>query len=379
MTGAQRKVATRLQLLLLAPIALGTTVLVALSIKRQHDVLSSHSARGGEDVAALVIRDQILFAVLEGAAVMVVVALAVSWLARQLGRELGAIVHGAERVGAHEFSTRVVVESRLGLERVPEAFNAMAEKLESAERALATASEQAQEFNERLAHAQSLAAVGQVAASIAHEVGSPLNAILVNARMAAEDEQCPESARGAFESIAVQSDRIGSILRRMLQLSQPPEERAGSSDVRLVVQDVFNFVSGLLRKAKVEGKLETPAAPLIAAVRAEHLQQALFNLVVNATQEQANGGRVVIAARREQDRAIVEVRDAGAGVRDEDLERLWEPFFTRKRERGGTGLGLAVVKSIVERAHGTVSVQRAPEGGACFVLSLPLASDQPPA
>ena len=376
MNDAQRKLVLRLQLMLVVPVALGSATLVALSIARQRGLLNRQATRGAE-IAAQVIREEIMYAAFEGVTVTVIIALAVAWLAKQLGRELGAIVHGAARVGAQDLAARVAVESKLGLEGLPRAFNAMAEQLESTQVALARASEQAQEFNERLAHAQSLAAVGQVAASIAHEVGSPLNAILVNARMAAEDEDCPPHTRKALESIATQSERIGAILRRMLQLSQPLDASEGRCEVRAVVNDVFAFVGGVLRKSRVVGTTELPSQPLRAQIRAEHLQQALFNLVVNAVQEQTSGGRVVLAARRDGDRVRVEVRDAGTGVPEQDLAQLWEPFFTRKRERGGTGLGLPVVKSIIERVNGKVAVERAPEGGACFVLLLPLASDQP--
>lgn len=376
MNDAQRKLVLRLQLMLVVPVALGSATLVALSIARLRSLLNKQAIRGAE-IAAQVIREEIAYAAFEGVTVTVIIALAVAWLAKQLGRELGAIVHGAARVGAQDLSARVAVESKLGLEGLPRAFNAMAEQLESTQVALSRASEQAQEFNERLAHAQSLAAVGQVAASIAHEVGSPLNAILVNARMAAEDEDCPPHTRRSLESIATQSDRIGAVLRRMLQLSQPLDASEGRCEVRAVVNDVFAFVGGLLRKSKVVGTTELPPHPLRAEIRAEHLQQALFNLVVNAVQEQTSGGRVVLAARRDGDRVRLEVRDAGTGVPEQDLAQLWEPFFTRKRARGGTGLGLPVVKSIIERVNGKVAVERAPEGGACFVLLLPLASDQP--
>lgn len=376
MNDAQRKLVLRLQLMLVVPVALGSATLVALSIARQRSLLNKQAIRGAE-IAAQVIREEIAYAAFEGVTVTVIIALAVAWLAKQLGRELGAIVHGAARVGAQDLSARVAVESKLGLEGLPRAFNAMAEQLESTQVALSRASEQAQEFNERLAHAQSLAAVGQVAASIAHEVGSPLNAILVNARMAAEDEDCPPHTRRSLESIATQSDRIGAVLRRMLQLSQPLDASEGRCEVRAVVNDVFAFVGGLLRKSKVVGTTELPPHPLRAEIRAEHLQQALFNLVVNAVQEQTSGGRVVLAARRDGDRVRLEVRDAGTGVPEQDLAQLWEPFFTRKRARGGTGLGLPVVKSIIERVNGKVAVERAPEGGACFVLLLPFASDQP--
>lgn len=370
MNRAQKKLARKLQLLLVLPVLIGTAALVSLSTWRQRGVLAQHGGDRGS-VTARILDEQALFAALEGLLVVVAIAVAVSWVARQLGRELGAVVEASERIGQKQFDTRVEVRSRLGLERVPQAFNEMAAKLEDAAGALRAADQRAQEFNERLAHAQMLAAVGQVAASIAHEVGSPLNAILVNARLAAEDERCTPSVRASLETIAAQSERIGSILRRMLQLSQPPDERRGECDARAVAKDVVSFLDGLLKKSRVECKLELPASAAPVRMRAEELQQVLFNLVMNGVQAQPSGGLIVLAVRPEGPHVRLEVRDAGAGVSDEDLPRLWEPFFTRRREAGGTGLGLPVVKHLVERSDGTVSVERAPEGGAGFALTLP--------
>lgn len=375
MNYAQKKLARRLQSMLVLPVLLGTAALVLVSSLRQRGALREHGSNRGDDIASRVLSEQTVFAGIEGAIVAFVIVLSISWVARQIGRELGAVVDASERIGKKNFATRVAVESRLGLERVPEAFNAMAAKLEEAEESLARANERAREFGERLAHAQSLAAVGQVAASIAHEVGSPLNAILVTARLAAEDEQLPEGTKRNLESIAAQSERIGTILRKMLQLAQPPVEKSGRCDVVVVVRDVVTFVEAVLRRAKITHKLELPSAPLFAAIRADQLQQVLFNLVVNAVQAQPSGGSVLIVARADGGRVRIEVRDAGPGIADEDLHRLWEPFFTRHREQGGTGLGLPVVKHVVERVDGTVAVERAPEGGACFVLSLPAATD----
>jgi len=375
MNRSQKKLALRLQLMLIVPITLGTTLLIALATARRQSTLAAHGSRQSVELIAHIVREEIVTALVEGVLLIVVVVVIVRWFARTIVQELGAVIAAAERIGAHDFSQRIPVASKLGLERVPEAFNAMAAQLEAAELALSKAREKAEAFNERLAHAQSLAAVGQVAASIAHEVGSPLNAILVNARMAAEDPECPPQTRRSLEIIAAQSDRIAAVLRRMLQLSQPPEQSTGSCDACTVIQEVFQFVGGLLRKSKVQGSIDVPMSPLPVAMRAEHLQQALFNLIVNAVQEQQSGGCVVIAARRDSEHVRIEVRDAGAGVADEDIAQLWDPFFTRKRARGGTGLGLPVVKWLVERVGGSVSIERAPEGGACFVVLLPRASE----
>jgi|LNFM01.1.fsa_nt_gb signal transduction histidine kinase len=384
MNNAQKKLATRLHGLLVLPVVLGTAALVLLSTLRQRGALRVQSGTHGSDLVGRAVSEQAIFAAIEGALVTIVIVLSISWVARQLARELGAVVDASEQIGKKHFATRVSVESRLGLERVPEAFNAMAAALEETEESLARANERAREFGERLAHAQSLAAVGQVAASIAHEVGSPLNAILVNARLAAEDEQLPEHAKKSLEAIATQSERIGTILRRMLQLSQPPAEQAGRCDVTLVARDVLSFLDGVLRRAKITSTTELPSTALFASIRADQLQQVLFNLVNNAVQAQPSGGAIVIAARADGDRVCVEVRDAGPGVAEADLPRLWEPFFTRFRERGGTGLGLAVVKHLIERASGEITVGRAPEGGCLFSISLPAAIEpragaQPPA
>jgi signal transduction histidine kinase len=372
MNRAQQKLTRRLQVILVPPVLVGTALLVAVSTIRIRAALRAHASAEAQSILSSILREQTALAALEGLALAAFLLVAVGWVARQLGQELGAVVDAADRIGERRLETRVDARSQLGIERVPLAFNGMAAKLEEAQRTIDAAAIQAQEFNQRIAHVQSLSAVGQVAASIAHEVGSPLNAILLSARMAAEDEACPDELRGTLTRIADQSERIGSILRRMLQLSQPPDELRGSCDVGAAAREILAFLSPELRSARVSSRLELPTERLTAAIQSDRLQQVLFNLVINAAQEQPDGGTVVISARREDERARIEVRDAGPGVREEARDRLWEPFYTDKRNRGGTGLGLPVVKNLVERAGGAVSIERAPEGGACFVVTLPV-------
>jgi signal transduction histidine kinase len=376
MNRAQRRLTQRLQWLLIPPVLVATALLVLLSSLRMRAILRDHASAEARSIVGALLREQILLALLEGLGLVVALGLAASWVARRLGRELGAVVHATDRIGQNELTTRLPARSLLGLERIPEAFNAMAERLEVSQAALERADARAREVGDRLRHAQSLAAVGQVAATIAHEVGSPLNTILITARMAAEDESCPAPQRETFERIGAQSERIGTILRRMLQLAQPPADDRGACEVAEVIREIVGFMSSELRRANIECETKLPERKVSVAIRGDHLQQALFNLLVNATREQPNGGRIRVSAERVEGGARIDVRDGGPGLREQDREHLWEPFYSGRRMAGdkhATGLGLAVVKHLIERAGGTVSAANAPEGGACFSLWLPLA------
>jgi signal transduction histidine kinase len=376
MNRAQKKFSRRLRWLLILPVLVATAAHVLLSTLRVQGLLRARGSEEARSLAESVAREQVGLALLEGLGLAFALGLVASWVARRLGSELGAVIDATDRIAAQELGTRVPAQSLLGLERVPEAFNAMAERLEASQRALNRADATAAEFGDRVRQAQALAAVGQVAATIAHEVGSPLNTILITTRMAAEDPSCPAAQRETFDRIGAQTERIGTILRRMLKLAQPPSDERGACDVGESVREIVGFMSSELRRANIECRILLPDRRVTAAIRGDHLQQALFNLLVNATHEQPRGGRIDVHACEADGGVRIDVTDDGPGLREQDRAHLWEPFYSGRRAAGdphATGLGLAVVKHLIERVGGTVAATNADEGGARFSLWLPLA------
>jgi len=229
-----------------------------------------------------------------------------------------------------------------------------------------------------------LEAVAELSASLAHEIKNPLASI----RSAVEQITKPvieAEDRLLLERLVVtESDRLSRLLSEFLEFSGLTMGRRETLDFRLLVADsVALVVQHPERPAAVEVEVLLPDEPLRVHGDPDLLHRAVFNLVLNAVQFTAPSGSVAVQVRRHRqvegigfrETARLVVRDAGPGIAAEDLPRIFDPFYTRRR--GGSGLGLAVVHRSVEAHAGTVMVEQAVGGGAEFTVDLPLAPTSP--
>jgi signal transduction histidine kinase len=224
----------------------------------------------------------------------------------------------------------------------------------------------------RISQSERLAALGRMAATVAHEVKNPLSAIKSIAQVMREDEYLKREYARDLELIVGETDRLSSSVTQMLSFARTPPP-AGSP---LPADDLLQTVAQLSqRDAAARGvsiKLEVESASVeLDGARAAALRDAASNLILNALQASRPGGRVRVEARVENEKLSVCVTDEGPGVPAEQRERIWEPFFTTKQR--GTGLGLAIVRKRIEEAGGEARLApQRPGEGARFELTLPL-------
>ena len=232
----------------------------------------------------------------------------------------------------------------------------------------------------RLQHAQALAAVGQVTASIGHEIGSPLGVILARAQRTLELSHCPGDIKEELDTIARQSERISRVVARLLDVARPSTRRTDAgSDVALVAEEVVGFIAPECRRRRVTARVERHEGALCAALDADQLFQVVFNLCMNALEAQPGGGALTVrtlplsngARAGATAKVVIEVEDAGPGVPSDARGRMFDAFFTTKADHGGSGLGLAIVSGIVREAGGTVELVAPKSAGACVRITLP--------
>jgi PAS domain S-box-containing protein len=242
-----------------------------------------------------------------------------------------------------------------------------------------TERKRAEEARQNLAHASRLALVGELTAMIAHEVNQPLGAILSNADAAEMlmDSKNPPLAeiRQILVDIRKNDLRASEAIIRIRTLLRKREMEMLPLDVNETVADVLRLVAGdaMRRRVHIQKEL-APALPMIRGDQV-HLQQVMLNLILNAMDATSglpeNRRRVFIRTARNGNNTIeVAVNDAGPGVPADKLHRVFESFYTTKRE--GMGLGLSIARSIIEAHHGRVWVENDPAGGASFRFTVPV-------
>lgn len=226
---------------------------------------------------------------------------------------------------------------------------------------------------QQLLRSEKLAAVGQLTASIAHEVNNPIAVIQGNLDLArellGEDAQ---RVHGELRLVDEQVERMRLIVTQLLQFARP-NEFAGyvdSVDTREVLEGCLVLVAHLLSRTHI-ALVRDYRATRQPALNRNELQQVIVNLLVNAIHAMPDGGTLTLATRDAGDDTVeIDVRDTGAGLPPEILAELFQPFVTHKKD--GTGLGLWISRSIVERYGGDIRAAQRPEGGAAFTVVLRL-------
>jgi two-component system NtrC family sensor kinase len=274
-------------------------------------------------------------------------------------------------------------------DRLGEAMAEINEAAQALEAKVEDRTRQLKEAHQRLMQADRLASLGQLAASVAHEINNPLSGVLNYSALMSRilrEEGVPRERvaefRGYLDRVAEQTARAGRIVSDLLAFSRRSKPHRAPADLAGIVRTTVSLVSHKLKLMAVEVELgideELPRVPCDAS----QVQQVVLNLVMNAAEATRSHGRgtVRVRARHDPSRALValEVSDDGEGITAEALPHIYDPFFTTKEEGRSLGLGLAVVYGIVEAHGGRIDVRTAVGEGTAFTVELPLEGPEAP-
>jgi signal transduction histidine kinase len=226
-----------------------------------------------------------------------------------------------------------------------------------------------QEAQAHVLHQEKMAAFGLLAAGIAHEVGNPLTSVSSLVQML-QRRDCDEYTREKLTLVLGQLQRIQTILRELINFSRP----ASTAPTRFAFADILDEALNIAKyykrtKGRIIEPRVLPELPPLYGVR-DQLVQALLNLILNAIDATDKGGRVEISAEQNGDEVCVSIRDDGTGITPENAARLFQPYFTTKKQ--GTGLGLFVTRKLLEENGGRVDFSSAPGEGTVFRVTLPV-------
>jgi len=251
------------------------------------------------------------------------------------------------------------------------AFNRMMDELEAA-------GDREKVQRAQLAHTEKMAAVGTLAAGVAHEVNNPLAGVLACVENMKSDPEDAEARDRYLDLIVDGLNRIARTVSNLLNFSRQREMRLEKTSLNHNLKHVVELVGYQLRQAGIEVRFDLDSSG--AVVLADHFQmeQLFLNLVLNAVQAMPRGGELVLRTRVGEDAVVAEVRDTGKGMPEEIRDRIFDPFFTTRDVGEGTGLGLSVSDSIAAAHGGTIDVKSTLGVGTIFRVELPLPPEDGP-
>ncbi|MFQ5839902.1 MAG: ATP-binding protein, partial [Candidatus Methylomirabilales bacterium] len=319
--------------------------------------------------------------ILFGIAAVILGSLGSVIVARRITGPIRKLVNGAEAVGRGDLSQQITVRSGDEIGELASAFNKMTHQLS-----------QMRELEERLRRSERLAALGTMAAGIAHDIRNPLTSISIFAQLITTHHADPD-VRAKFERVVPRElERVQRTLEDMLELARPSSLSFEPTDINEMLLQVFEVFEQTLtdRKVVVTPRLAHPL-PRVQADR-KKLYRCLSNLMENAIQSMPQGGEVTIrsalvyqsapatgpppadptAMQETLPYVKVSIRDTGHGIPREVLARIFDPFFTTKER--GVGLGMAIAHRVVEDHHGTIDVSSLVGQGTTVTISLPVPS-----
>ena len=320
---------------------------------------------------------------------------------RIIGRPLEALALAMRDVEAGDLNRRLPVLTSDEFGRLSQGFNRMLERLSSADAAIRAfnqrlgqeieaATRDLYEKNVTLNHMNRilndmrrdnasrvrLATLGQLAAQLAHEIGTPLSSVSGHLQLAMMQKDLRPALRERLEVASREIERISRIVRDYLDSTRPLDPERKDVDLRRLLREVVEVTQPEgTPGARPEVRVEVdPADTAFAGFVTDGglLRQIILNLVSNALDAVGPGGRVTLTARAQGDDVFVSVADTGHGIAADDLKRIFEPFYTTKGRGKGTGLGLAICRQLTTALGGAISVESEPGKGSIFTLRLPL-------
>jgi two-component system NtrC family sensor kinase len=345
---------------------------------------------GRLDVELAAIRERtLLMIVLE----IVLIGIFIAFFTRHfVGKPIETLIEGTQTVSAMKLDQPIEIGSSGELSELASSFNRMRERLQEAvasnneltqnlESKVEERTAQLKAAHDKLKTSDRLASLGQMAASVAHEINNPVSGVLnlsmLMQRILREDGIPPDRVkeyREYLQQVIHETTRVGRIVSDLLSFSRRSKPQRSLADLNAIIKRTLALAAHKLQLARLEVRLEL-AEPMPAVFcDASQIQQVVLNLLLNAAEAIRGSGLVVVRTRLvyQENQVILEVQDNGTGIPPEILKQIFDPFFTTKEEGKGVGLGLAVVYGIIDSHDGEIEVDSQAGQGTTFRVTLPL-------
>lgn len=218
---------------------------------------------------------------------------------------------------------------------------------------------------------ESLAVLGEFGASLAHELRNPMGAIMTGIKLLSQEGKVSKNMQTVLEILKKETSRLNLIVSEFLNYARPHDPVLHPMDINVILRDVIKLIrqdENLMADHTIETAFANNTPPI--AVDIEHVRQVFLNIMTNALQAMETKGTLWVRSKKEGAWLLVEIADTGKGIAPEFLDKIFIPFFTKKR--GGTGLGLAIAQKHVEEHKGNIAVESTMGQGTTFRIKLPV-------
>lgn len=243
------------------------------------------------------------------------------------------------------------------------------QKLQEATEQLTKVYRELQASFEQLKRADRLSAIGQLAASLAHEIRNPLGSIEGAADILGKPQTSPELCKEFLGIIRKESRRLNRLLTNLLDFARPRRPEFQLVGLEALIDSVITLLSHTAEQSGITLRKQMPAAVPALQSDPEQIRQVILNLTMNAIQAMPDGGEIELAVSPNDTGVVIAVKDQGSGVADEDMDKIFDPFYTTKEN--GTGLGLSVAHQIISQHGGVLSAKKNRDRGMTFSIVLP--------
>lgn len=302
----------------------------------------------------------------------VVIIIGISFTNR-ITQPISQLAEGAKAIAAGNLDHRISIVSQNEVGLLAREFNRMAAKLKES---YSNLEQKVKDRTDQLLRAERLAAVGELAADVAHEINNPLGGLQNFAGMLKnEPENIAQTKK--YSSLMLEGlKRVEIIVKRLLTFSRPYALRISENDVNAIVNSSLEFIEHRIEPGHINIQKELNNSLSPVSVDADHISQVFINIMVNAIESMPNGGTLTIrtdACENHENCVAVSITDIGCGIEEGIMDKIFDPFFSAKNKEGekGLGMGLAISKRIIEDHHGEMRVRSKVGEGSTFIICLP--------
>jgi two-component system NtrC family sensor kinase len=316
---------------------------------------------------------------------------AVLFLSQTVIRPVRKLISGTQEISSGNLDHTILIHSKDEIGRLAESFNDMTKSLresesqnkqwsQTLENRVREKTVELQKIHDQIVQIEKMASLGKLSATVAHELNNPLEGILTYAKLIARRlgkiEQVTPQLKETLEDVELisrETERCGNIVKSLLLFSKKQVVEFGLVSVQQIVEKAERLMKHHFDISNVHFSTSYPSKDVVLLCDENQIQQALVALFVNAVEAMPDGGslKVAVSGDDSAETVSIEIKDTGIGIPDEDLSRVFEPFYSTKRNGQGVGLGLSVVYGIIERHGGKISVDSQRGNGTMFRLEFP--------